>query len=139
MKYKYRSVHTFNNSAYLLSAVQNNTSLFITDGLRRIPIILEQVYKDCEFPFAKLSFSGTADLFSIDYVRANDPIKKVIYNPPNAVIVFWIDGTKTVVKCSENDVWDPEKGLAMAVAKKFLGNEGNYNNILKRHLPKEEA
>ena len=44
-------------------------------------------------------------------------IKNVIFNDP-ATIVFWKDGTKTVVKCQDGDEFDPEKGLAMAIAKK---------------------
>lgn len=57
-------------------------------------------------------------------------IKNVIFNPP-ATIVFWQDGTKTVVKAM-NEVYDPEKGLAMAIAKRALGNQGNYYNIIKK-------
>lgn len=49
-------------------------------------------------------------------------IKKVIFNAP-ATIVLWNDGTKTVVKCSENDIFDPEKGLAFCFLKKLLGND----------------
>lgn len=49
-------------------------------------------------------------------------IEKVIYNGP-ATIVIWGDGTKTIVKCTENDAFDPEKGLAMAISKKALGND----------------
>lgn len=49
-------------------------------------------------------------------------ITKVIYNPP-ATIIFWTDKTKTVVKCCENDIYDPEKGFAMAVIKKLCGND----------------
>lgn len=64
-------------------------------------------------------------------------IKDVIYNGP-ATIVFWVDGSKTVVKCQEDDDYDPEKGLAMAIAKKALGNKGNYCNIFKKWLPEEE-
>ncbi len=64
-------------------------------------------------------------------------IKDVIFNDP-AVIVLWNDGTKTVVKCSENDIFDPEKGLAMAIAKKALGNQGNYYETFKKYLPEEE-
>lgn len=56
-------------------------------------------------------------------------IKKVIFNNP-ATIVFWADDTKTVVK-AENEEFDPEKGLAMAIAKKALGNKGNYFNKIK--------
>lgn len=67
-------------------------------------------------------------------------IKNVIFNDP-ATIVFWSDGTKTVVKCGENDFYDPEKGLAMAVAKKYLGtnkSHSNYMDEFKKWLPKDE-
>lgn len=59
--------------------------------------------------------------------------KKVIFNDP-ATIVYWKDGTKTVVKCQPGDTFDKEKGLAMALAKKVLGNKGNYNEYFKRWL-----
>lgn len=64
-------------------------------------------------------------------------IKNVIFNDP-ATIVFWEDGTKTVVKCQDGDEFDPEKGLAMAIVKKACGNKGNYCNKMKKWLPKEE-
>lgn len=64
-------------------------------------------------------------------------IKNVIFNDP-ATIVFWDDGTKTVVKCQDGDEFDPEKGLAMAIVKKTYGNKGSYCNQLKKWLPKEE-
>ena len=64
-------------------------------------------------------------------------IKNVIFNDP-ATIIFWEDGTKTVVKCQDGDEFDPEKGLAMAIAKKAYGNKGNYCNKMKKWLPKEE-
>lgn len=63
-------------------------------------------------------------------------IKKVKFNPP-ATIVFWTDNTKTVVKCSGED-YDPEKGLAMCICKKVLGDKGNYYEVFKKWLPKEE-
>ena len=74
------------------------------------------------------------------YEQCKLEIKKVIFNKP-ATIVFWSDGTKTIVKCGENDIYDPEKGLAMAVAKKLLGtnkSHSNYMNEFKKWLPKEE-
>lgn len=63
-------------------------------------------------------------------------IKKVKFNPP-ATIVFWTDNTKTVVKCKGED-YDPEKGLAMCICKKILGDKGNYYEVFKKWLPKEE-
>lgn len=35
-------------------------------------------------------------------VRPTFAIDKVLFNPP-ATIVFWLDGTKTVVKCKEGE------------------------------------
>ena len=60
-------------------------------------------------------------------------IKAVIFNPP-ATIVFWMDGTKTVVKDQGEVFYDPEKGMAMAVAKKAFGNQGNYYNQFKKYI-----
>lgn len=64
-------------------------------------------------------------------------IKKVIFNAP-ATIVFWSDGDKTVVKAI-NEPYDAEKGLAMAISKKVIGNEGNYYNTFKKWLPEENS
>lgn len=74
--------------------------------------------------------------FNFDAISSGLPeIKDVMYHEP-AVIVFWTDGTKTVVKAQE-ETFDPEKGLAMAFAKKILGNKGNYYNLFKKWLPQE--
>ena len=63
---------------------------------------------------------------------------RVIYNDP-ATIAFWSDGTKTIVKAQPGDIFDPEKGLAMVIAKKACGNKGNYYNGFKKWLPKEQV
>lgn len=68
-----------------------------------------------------------------------DLIKDVIFNNP-ATIVYWVDGTKTVVK-AHNENFDPEKGLAMAICKRFLGSNksgSNFNNIFKKWLPEQK-
>ena len=64
-------------------------------------------------------------------------IKNVVFNDP-ATIVLWEDGTKTVVKCGEDEEFDWEKGLAMAIAKKAFGNQGNYFNQIKKWKPETE-
>jgi hypothetical protein len=58
-------------------------------------------------------------------------IDDVIYNDP-ATIVFWNDGTKTVVKCQEDDIYSKEQGLALCITKKVLGNQGNFNNLFRK-------
>lgn len=67
---------------------------------------------------------------TISLTRKNPSIKKVIFNNP-ATIIIWDDGTKTVVKC-QDEPFDPERGMAMAIAKKFFGNKGRYNNEFKK-------
>ena len=62
-------------------------------------------------------------------------IEKVIFNDP-ATIVFWSDKTKTVVKTHNGEKFDPEKGLAMAMAKRAFGNQGNYFNHIKKWVDK---
>ncbi len=58
-------------------------------------------------------------------------IKEVIFHDP-ATVVYWEDGTKTVVKCQDEE-FDKEKGLLAAIAKKVYGNKGNFNNIIKKY------
>lgn len=73
---------------------------------------------------------------AVDLLR-DKQIERVIFNAP-AVIVFWSDGTKTVVKCQKGDTWDPEKGLAMAIVKKVTGNKSNFNTIFTKWLSEGE-
>lgn len=58
-------------------------------------------------------------------------IRKVIFNAP-ATVVLWSDGTKTVVKCEPNDIFDKEKGLAMAIVKKMAGNDSRFHKVFKQ-------
>ena len=73
-----------------------------------------------------------------DYMNENHnmEIKEVIYHDP-ATIILWKDRTKTVVKCQKGDIYDPEKGFIMAFIKKFYGNKGNFNDILRKWVPEE--
>lgn len=64
-------------------------------------------------------------------------IKHVIFNPP-ATIVFWNDGSKTVVKCGKNETFDKEKGVAMAISKRAYGNTGSYYNLFKKFCHENE-
>lgn len=58
-------------------------------------------------------------------------IDDVIFNDP-ATIVKWKDGTKTVVKVQDGETFDPMVGLAMCIAKKAMGNQGNYFEVFKK-------
>ena len=76
---------------------------------------------------------GGRTIYPNSVAEYEDKIEKVVFNPP-ATIILWKDGFKTVVKCGENEEFDPEKGFAMAFMKKMLGNEGNYYNLVKKYV-----
>ena len=61
-------------------------------------------------------------------------IKDVIFNPP-ATIVFWSDGSKTVVKCMEGDTFDKQTGLAMAICKRIFSDK--FHSEFKRWCNKD--
>lgn len=86
---------------------------------------LDTLYIRCRPPFA---FIRDDEDEKVDF-----DIKRVIFNEP-ATIVLWKDGTKTVVKCGKDDVYDKEKGLALCFMKKALGNKGNFNNTIKEYV-----
>lgn len=63
---------------------------------------------------------------------------KIIFNPP-ATIVFWKDGTKTVVKCQDGDIFNEEVGLAMAIAQKIAGNRSKYKKMVDGAVRQKEG
>lgn len=62
-------------------------------------------------------------------------IKNIDFQPPLTVVV-WEDGTKTFVKCSAEEEYDPEKGAAMAIAKKALGSGYNFIETINYYTEK---
>lgn len=94
----------------------------------------EEKYKDA-FYYGAMVEALNHSYFNSSYSLT---IKKVIFNNP-ATIILWADGSKTVVMCGKRDTYDPEKGMAMAIARKALGNKGNYYNTFEKWLPKEST
>lgn len=109
--------------AYILYQVKRKYNLEPKDYIRAYELDLSL------YPYFKLNTTNTTKL---------PEIKDVIFNEP-ATIIIWKDGTKTVVKCQEGEGYDPEKGIAMAISKKALGNKGNYCEVFKKWLPEEEV
>ena len=61
-------------------------------------------------------------------VKSVKPTKVLVQG--TATIIWWSDGTKTIVKCQKGDKMDPEKGIAMCVMKKFMGTNETHSNYL---------
>lgn len=85
--------------------------------------------KDVQMPIPYYVRLLLADIQGYDF----GPVvpKKVIYNYP-ATIVIWKDGTKTVVKCNEDDWYNAELGVALCYVKKLCGNDSKtFHRLLK--------
>lgn len=93
--------------------------------------------KECDFIFSP-DWLVEADECKFEVKVKEGRIKDVKFSGP-ATIVFWTDGTKTVVKCRKGDKFDPEKGIAMACAKKLLGNEDGYHKNIEKYLTKSKS
>ena len=108
--------------AYVLDQIKRKYDLEVKNYIRAYELDLSL------YPYFKPNTTNTTKL---------PEIKDVIFNEP-ATIILWADGTKTVVKCQEGEGYDPEKGMAMAISKKALGNKGNCCEVFKKWLPGEE-
>lgn len=108
----------------------------VTNTHAELASILEQVRRKCNLEIKDFSMTSVSDWIFEPNTTNLPEIKNVIFNEP-ATIVLWTDGTKTVVKCQEGEGYDPEKGIAMAISKKALGNKGNYCEVFKKWLPEE--
>lgn len=65
-------------------------------------------------------------------------IDHVIFSGP-ATIVFWGDGTKTVVKCTDGDHYTYDVGIAMATLKKIFGPDySKYRNTVRKKIKSYE-
>ena len=63
------------------------------------------------------------------YVPYAYKVKRIIYNDP-ATIVFWNDGTKTVVKRGPSETFNKYTAFCAALAKKMYGNNSRVNKIV---------
>lgn len=124
--------------------IEKSTDEFTQKNFGRLINFLD-LYNDCITYY----FNGSAMSFSCDDQESADALISRIHNLANkktkdsaisannlyntfeikdikvngpATIVFWADGTKTVVKCGPDDSYDVEKAVAMCFMKKALGS-----------------
>lgn len=79
---------------------------------------MPNLYKDAENYINNLLNSGYTT--SINNSNKMPQIKDVKFNGP-ATIVFFDDNTKIVIKCTDTDIFDPEKAVMICVLRKALG------------------
>ena len=151
----YKSVEEFCNEHKLGCALIDNTlgfyeirvsndsrskSYYIYDTMVGVRVNSALIIKDIKM-FFKLDDQSEKVVPKKDKGAKNryiPEIKNVIFNYPET-IVLWEDGTKTSVRCSQNDEYSKEVGLALCTMKKAFGNTGDFNDIFRKWIPKENS
>lgn len=54
-----------------------------------------------------------------------------VYFGKGTTVIKWKNGTRTKVKCQDDETFDKEKGVAMCIIKHMFGDIGYYNEIFK--------
>lgn len=110
----------------------------IADNITRYssPVLVVAVETDQPTPSWVRTITAADCLNDKTTVKTSDDrIKNVYFNINNGVTtVIWRDGVKTMVKCDEEDEFDPEKAIALCYMKRMLGNTGAFNEVFKKHI-----
>lgn len=96
------------------------------------------IHKGMAIDYSRQSTEQTKKNDIVRLGMCNVSIRKVIFSNP-ATIVLWSDCTKTVVKCGPDDIFDKEKGLAMAIVKKMAGNDSRFHKVFKKWCKPDET
>lgn len=100
-------------------------------------VIGKAIHAAMAIDYSRLSMEQAKKNDIVKFGMYSVSIRKVIFNNP-ATVVMWSDGTKTVVKCSPEDTYDMEKGLAMAIVKKMAGNDNRFHKVFKQYPKKKK-
>ena len=87
--------------------------------------VFQRMLNEC----SKARGSGRSEFTACLHRQLQFAPKEIIYNDA-ATIIYWSDGTKTVVKCNENDVYSEYFGFIAAVAKKMYGGTNAINRLI---------
>ncbi len=114
-------------------SVKSNMDTSSENGGLTVKFDVSSVYPASESlqEFAREILDRPVSLYSKPKEPEYPGIKKVTISGP-ATIIFWDDGTKTVMKCSKIDAnhFDPEKAILLAFYRKVTG-------FTKTHAKKE--
>lgn len=86
----------------------------------------------CDFDFDPDDFCDEEDApLENEAMWGITNINRVIFNPP-ATVICWEDGSKTVVKCAEGQLFDRYAGFSAAVMKKLFGSTACAKEIMEQ-------
>lgn len=123
------------NRMALTPTINIKASSFFDDDMLEFLLedIMEQKAKESEKKLKKAIEDDKRDRIK----EFANKIDHIIFHDPHT-IVFWKDGSITRVKCQEGDIYDPEKGLAIAIIKHIFGDTNYFNTIFKKWITDED-
>lgn len=106
-----------NNNIATIQGSYATTDAWATGPIRDQQIHISDEYKDSVY------LNNTK-------VSLVPPVTKVIFNDP-ATIVYFEDGTKTIVKRMEDQEYNPEIGFLLCIMKRVYGDD--YHKLMWKH------
>ena len=113
-----------------------NMANAFTDFQKRSYILAAALGKSISETTAKMNkaLEGVKiDMKKSTETELNCEVNRIIFNPP-ATIVFWKDGSKTVVKCHGDQTFNPYYGFCAALAKHIYKSNSAVNRIVDKYV-----
>lgn len=89
----------------------------------------------CDFGEYDKQFENIRRMLEVKPAYSYPKVEKIIYNMKNpmkpATIVYWKDGTKTVVICTDKDTFTKEMGVAMCFIRKMMPNRSEFLRLVE--------
>ena len=96
-------------------------------------VTMPEYFNQYQKAVEKYNKNDTQSTFELYHQQCVTP-KKIIYNPDNlTTTVLWMDGTTTIVRCSQRDEFSEYGGFIAALAKKIYGGTGPINQVIKHN------
>jgi len=126
-----------------LNALYGSTSMSLDEETKKANI-LKGLSEALGMPI--ITSSQTCKLSSYnkeEYVMIIPGIENVFFNEvKKTTTVVFLDHTSVIVKCTDNDHFDPEMGLAMAIARRYFGSRTKVKKAVDKWVatsaPKNE-
>ena len=155
------SVNPLDASNICVSTLSNNTYFgdLVVDGIDLSGNITTRAVSTGPYPYSEIytsnqlkvdlngdplnqpidSYKKRQERMKEEKFKENYIPKKIIQNGP-VTVVFWTDGTKTIVRKSENATDDPYNAFCAALAKKMYGNNTRVKKLIEKKTvaPKEK-
>ena len=104
-------------------------SATVLDGLKSLDKTIDSLSAEINLGNARILRIMPTPTFKRNQQKGKG-IKQIFSNNPTTVIL-WEDGTKTISKCSDNDVYNVKRGIEICMIKKAFGMS---NQEYKRYM-----